>query len=157
MANYLGIPPQDDRELPPAYLDYNAMVNHHFLERNEQFLQYRIIFDRRRAVHITLPIPALFDYQAKGKYVITREEANEDERRMEAACRHAAAQEAMAAASQYDPSYNFGYQPGYPWPYTNLGQKPKLGGVRISHQHYINVHTLTLVVGAHTLSLYYPC
>ena len=49
-------------ELPPAYLDYNAMVSHHFLERNEQFLQYRLIFDRRRAVHITLPAPAFFDY-----------------------------------------------------------------------------------------------
>ena len=27
----------------------------------------------------------------------------------------------------------------------------------ISHRHYIHVHTLTLVVGAHTFSLYYPC
>ena len=36
VANYLGIPPhENDRELPPAYLDYNAMVSHHFLERNE--------------------------------------------------------------------------------------------------------------------------
>ena len=33
----------------------------------------------------------------------------------------------------------------------------KLGGVRISHRHYIYVHTLMLVVGAHTFSLYYPC
>ena len=117
MANYLGIPVhENDRELPPAYLDYNAMVNHHFLERNEQFLQYRLIFDRRRTVHITLPAPAFFDYQAKGRYVITREEANEYERRTEAARLQAAAQEAMAVASQYDPSYNFGYPPGYPWP-----------------------------------------
>ena len=117
MANYLDIPiHENDTELLPAYLDYNAMVSHHFLERNEQFLQYRLIFDRRCAVHITLPAPTLFDYQAKRRYVITREEANEYERRMEAARRHAAAQEAMAAASQYDPSYNFGYQPGYPWP-----------------------------------------
>ena len=84
--------------------------------RNEQFLQYRLIFDRHRAVHITLPAPAFFDYQAKGRYVITKEEANEYERRTKAARRHAAAHEAMAAASQYDPSYNFGYQPGYPWP-----------------------------------------
>jgi len=75
------------------------MVNHHFLERNEQFLQYRLIFDRRRAVHITLPAPAFFDYQAKGRYVITREEANEYERRTEAARRHPAAREAMIVAS----------------------------------------------------------
>ena len=39
MANYLGIPVhENDTELLPAYLDYNAMVSHHFLERNEQFL-----------------------------------------------------------------------------------------------------------------------
>ena len=117
IANYLGIPVHEDgRELPPAYLDYNAMAIHHFLEGNEQFLQYRLIFDRRHVVHVTLPAPTLFDYQAKGRYVITREEANEYERRTKAARLHAAAQEALAAASQYDPSYNFGYQLGYPWP-----------------------------------------
>ena len=48
VANYLGIAPQEeDMVLPPAYLDYDAMVKHHFLLRNEQFLQYRLIFDRR--------------------------------------------------------------------------------------------------------------
>ena len=65
---------------------------------------------------LLLPAPAFFDFQTKGRYVITREEANEYERRTEAARLQAAAREAMAAASQYDPSYNFGYQPGYPWP-----------------------------------------
>ena len=33
-------------------------------------------------------------------------------------------------------------------------QKPKLGGVRISHRHYIHVHTFISVVGVHPLSLY---
>ena len=100
------------------------MVHHQFVERNESPLQYRLIFDRRRDVHITLPAPAFFDYQAKAIYVITREETDEYERRAEAARRHAAAQEAIAAASQYDPnysssrydpSYTYGYPPGYPW------------------------------------------
>ena len=85
--------------LPPAYLDYDAMVKHHFLLRNEQFLQYRIIFDRHSSVHVTLPTPLLFDYQAKGRYVVTREEAAEHEGRAEAARQHAAAQETFAAAS----------------------------------------------------------
>ena len=102
--------------LPPAYLDYDAMVQHHFLKSNEQFLQYRLIFDRRCAVHITLPAPAFFDYQARGGYTITREEAYEYERREEATRRHAVAQQAIAAASQYDPSYYYGYPPGQPWP-----------------------------------------
>ena len=102
-------------ELLPAYLDYDAMVKHHFLLRNEQFLQYRLIFDRHSSVHVTLLAPFLFDYQAKGRYVVTREEAAEHEGRAEAARQHAEAQEAFAAASQYDPSYNYGYQPDYPW------------------------------------------
>ena len=47
IANFLGITiHEDDIELPPAYLDYEAMVRHHFVERNDQFLQYRLIFDR---------------------------------------------------------------------------------------------------------------
>ena len=92
------------------------MVRHQFLERNEQFLQYRLIFDRRRTVHVALPTPGFFDFQAKRRYIITREEANEYERRTEAARLQAAAHEAIAAASQYDPSYNFGYPPGQPWP-----------------------------------------
>ena len=37
---------ENDMELPPTYLDYNSMVHHQFVERNEQFLQYRLIFDR---------------------------------------------------------------------------------------------------------------
>ena len=93
--------------MPPAYLDYDAMASHRFLVRNEQFLQYRLIFDRRRAVHITFPAPAFFDYQAKRRYVIIREEANDYERRILAAHLQAAARVAMAAASQYDPNYHF--------------------------------------------------
>ena len=114
--------------LPLAYLDYDAMVKHHFLKRNEQFLQYRLMFDKRRIVHVALPAPTFFDFQAKGRHVITREEANEYERRTEAARLQAATHEAVAAASQYDPTYHFD-----PWAETNLGQNPKLGGVRISH------------------------
>ena len=90
----------------PVYLDSEALVHRQFLGRNEQFLQYRLIYDRRNVVHVTLPAPLLFDYQAKGRYVVTREEAAEHEGRAEAARQHAAAQEAFAAASQYDPSYN---------------------------------------------------
>ena len=41
LANFLGIPIHDyDIELPPSYLDFNAMVNHQFVERNEPPLQY---------------------------------------------------------------------------------------------------------------------
>ena len=63
IANYLNIPIHgNDIELPPAYLDYNTMVRHQFVERNERFLQYRLIFDRWRTVHVALPAPAFFDF-----------------------------------------------------------------------------------------------
>ena len=91
------------------------MVNHQFLGRNEQFLQYRLIYDRHNVVPVTLPAPYLFDYQAKGRYIVTREEEAEYERGVEAARQHAAAQEAVAAASQYNPGFTYGYQPGGPW------------------------------------------
>ena len=117
IANFLGIAIcEDDIELPPTYLDFNAMVHRQFIERNESPLQYRLIFDRRRVVHITLPAPTFFDHQAKGRYTITREEADEYERRAGVARRHAPAQQAIAAASQYDPNYYYGYPPGQPWP-----------------------------------------
>ena len=38
LANYLYISPcEGDIELPVAYLDFDAMVRHRFLVRNEQF------------------------------------------------------------------------------------------------------------------------
>ena len=108
LANFLEIPIHGyDIELPPAYLDYDAMVRHQFVERNNQSLQYRLIFDRRHTYHVALPAPAFFDFQAKGRYVITREEATEYERKAETARLQAATHQAIAAASQYDPSYNF--------------------------------------------------
>ena len=73
------------------------------------------IFDRHHTVHVALPAPTFFDFQAKGKYFITREEANEYERRAEIARLQATAHDAITAASQYDPNYNFGYPPGQPW------------------------------------------
>ena len=116
VANFLEIPiHENDMELPPAYLDYNAMVRHQFIERNEQPLQYRLIFDRRHAVNIVLPAPALFDFQANGRHFITREEANDYERRTRVARLQAAAHDAIAAASQYNPNYNYGYPPSHPW------------------------------------------
>ena len=100
MANYLGISPQEgDMIIPPVYLDSEAMVHHQFLERNEQFLHYRLIYDRCNVVPVTLPASYLFDYQAKGRYVVTREEAAEHEGRAEAARQHTAAQEAVAATA----------------------------------------------------------
>ena len=68
LADFLEIPIcGDDIELPPAYLDYNAMVSHQFVERNNQFLQYRLIFDRRRTYHTSLsPLQLSLTFRKKG-------------------------------------------------------------------------------------------
>ena len=117
LANYLGVPVRgNDIELPPAFLDYNAMVRYQFLERNKKSLQYRLIFDRRCAVHVTLPAPAFFNSQVKGRYFITREDTNEYERTAEAARLQEVARQAVAAAAQYNPNYDFRYKPGQEWP-----------------------------------------
>jgi len=62
----------------------------------------------------TINIQKNFKY--RGRYFITREEANEYEREVEAARLHAASLQVVAVASQYDPDYNFGYPPGQSWP-----------------------------------------
>ena len=49
--------------LPPVYFDKEAMFDHHFLERNEQFLHYQLIYDRRNVVPVTLLAPYLFDFR----------------------------------------------------------------------------------------------
>ena len=113
LAKYLGVPIRGyDIEFPPAFLDYEAMVRYQFLKRNGQILQYRLIFDRQHAILVTLPAPTFFNFQANGRYFITREEANEYQRTAEAARLHAGALQAVADASQYNPNYNFGYPPG---------------------------------------------
>ena len=67
VANFLEIPiHENDMELPPAYLDYDAMVRHQFIERNEQPLQYRLMFDRCRTFHVALPAPTFIDFRKKG-------------------------------------------------------------------------------------------
>ena len=66
LADYLRVPiKENDAQLPLAFLDYDAMECFQFLERGELPFQYRLIFDRQGAVHITLPAPAFFDSQVK--------------------------------------------------------------------------------------------
>ena len=68
LANFLVIDIREgDMELPPSYLDFDSMVSHQYVERTVPPLQYRLIFNRRRVVHIALPTPAFFDTQAKKK------------------------------------------------------------------------------------------
>ena len=56
------------------------------------------------------------NFQVKGRYFITREEAGEYERTAEVARLQEAARQAVAAAAQYNANYDFGYHPGQSWP-----------------------------------------
>ena len=67
VANYLDIPIRgNDIEFPPTYLDYEAMVRHQFLERNDQFLQYRLILDIRRTIHVPSLLLLSLTFRQKG-------------------------------------------------------------------------------------------
>src|SRR3954469_11543686 len=75
LANFLEVDVREgDMELPPTYLDFDSMVSHQFVERNESPLLYRLIFNKRHVVRITLPAPAFSDSKTKGRYTITIEE-----------------------------------------------------------------------------------
>ena len=64
------------------------------------------------ATFTSLPLLLLsLTFRQKGDLFITREEAKEYKRRAEIARLQAAAHDAMSAASQYNPNYNFGYPP----------------------------------------------
>ena len=116
LANFLDVDIREgDMELPSSYLDLDSMFSHQFIERTGPPYQYRLIFDRRHVVRVALPAPTFFDFQARGTYIITREEADEYERGVEAARLHATAHAAIAAASRYDPSFTYRYPPGHPW------------------------------------------
>jgi hypothetical protein len=117
LAAHLGVPiKENDILLPPSFLDYDAMERHQFLERNDPPLRYRPIFNRRRVFHITLPAPAFFNFQEKHRHFILEEEAEEYERAVETARLNEAARQAVAAALQYNPNYDYGYYPGYQGP-----------------------------------------
>lgn len=117
LAAHLNVPIQEnDTLLPPSYLDYEAMERYQFHERSDPPFRYRLIFNRNRVVHITLPAPAYFNIQEKQRYFILEEEAEEYERAVETARRNEAAHQAVAAALQYNPNYYHGYYPGQDWP-----------------------------------------
>ena len=116
LANFLGISIcSEDAPLRTAYLDRVALTRYQFLERDHGSLLYRLIFNRQRVFHITLPAPAFFDFQVKRRYYITRGEAEEYEREAKAARLREAAIQAVAAALPYNPDYDFGFRQDCPW------------------------------------------
>ena len=104
---------------------------------------------------IPLHAPALFDPIAKGGYRIML--VNIIAYRNNQAAAEEGPQQwdpQVPAPQQFDmgPHGFFDY-----WLITKLGQKPKLGGVRIPTDITFMFTHFIPVVGVHTFSLYYPC
>ena len=58
IANFLGVPIREgDPPLHTTFLDRAAMTCYQFLERDNESLLYRLIFNRQRVFHITLRAP----------------------------------------------------------------------------------------------------
>ena len=81
-----------------------------------------------------MPGHALFDSVAKGGYRIMPADI----------IAYCIAQAVAGAAGE--PQQGDEWMPAPQYPYYHPGQKPKLGGVRVSHRHYIHVHLFHLSV-----------
>ena len=66
LENFLGVSIRsEDPPLRTAYLDRVALTHYQFLENDHGSLLYRLIFNRQRVFHITLPAPDFFEFQVK--------------------------------------------------------------------------------------------
>jgi hypothetical protein len=111
VAAHLRIPPRpNDIFLPYKYLNFSAMRAHRFLKSNARTYEYNLIFNKYDPVYVLLPAPALFDFQAKRRYTISKREAEEYNAEIEAARQ---AEEATQHASSS--SYHVDYYPGQGW------------------------------------------
>ena len=63
----------DEKEemlLPTKYLDYDSMVAHEFIKKDDdKRLIYNLVFSEKTYQIITLPAPSLFDIHS-GRYII---------------------------------------------------------------------------------------
>ena len=123
-----------DPILPTQYFDFNAMKNHKILKGDIHNFIDKLLFNQASVVYTYLHAPALFDYHSNGMYFVLESEARAHNAAVEAA------RQAEASAPRASVSYHADYYPDY-WLLTKLGQKPKLGGVRVFQRHYIHVHT----------------
>ena len=110
------------------------MVAHDFIVKDKKkMLKYKLIFDKKYCEIITIPAPSLFDILS-GMYLVLPDavyaywsSAQVSEPELEPPLdpyrqsvyqwdpEDIDSQWQSDDASQYDPSYNFGYPPGHPW------------------------------------------
>ena len=138
LAREMGVSPLPfDPILPMQYLDFDAMKNHKILRGDIHNFTYKLLFNQSSMVYTYLPAPALFDYHSKKRYFVLESEARAHNTAVVVARRADAS--APRASMSYHANYYLDYRS-----ITKLGQKPKLGGVHVSHRHYIHVHLFHL-------------
>ena len=124
---------KEETSLPRAYLDYKSMLAHDFLVKSgEGELKYKLYFDKHHPETITLPAPSLFNLSA-GPHIVpwvaiqayrnpapAPEPEPQDELPRQSVYSWdpevvASQWQSESSSSQYDPSFTYGYPPGYPW------------------------------------------
>ena len=152
VAAHLEIPPKfSDPIVPYKYLKFGAMREHKFLKQDTRTYEYNLIFNKYDPVYVASPAPALFDFQNKGRYSLTKSKALEYNTTVEAA------RQAKEAAQHASSSYHFDYYPDRDGDGPSWAKSPSLGEYVFPTDSLFMLTHFTLVVGAHTLSLYYPC
>ena len=119
--------------MPPIALGYKSMVADEFIVKDKnKTLKYKLIFNKNYCEFITLPVPSLFNIFS-GIYLVLPEAIHAYRSQMSDVepeppydphrqsvyqwdPEEIAKQWHPEAQSQYDPSYDFGYLPGQPWP-----------------------------------------
>jgi len=110
------------------------MLAHVFIfKKKEGELKYKLFFDKHHPATITLPAPSLFNL-SEGPYLVpctaiqayrNPTPATEPGPQFEPPRQSnyfwdpemtASQWQSESSSSQYDPSYNYGYLPGHPWP-----------------------------------------
>ena len=110
VAAKLRVSPQpNDPILPDRYLDFKAMHSHEYIVNRARGYEYNLTFGKYTPMPVTLPTPALFDFQARQHYYVLEEEVREYNATVEAT---RLAEEAARNAST---SYHFNHFPDYQW------------------------------------------
>lgn len=78
---------EEDHKLPDRFLDFASMKRHAFIEEYAapNTYRYNLVFSQVSRDIITLPAPALFDRQARGRYFIMPDEITNYQNELEMA------------------------------------------------------------------------
>jgi hypothetical protein len=103
-----------DYLLPRIYLDYQAMIDHHFIDNPEppHHILYNLVFSEDTSDIILLPTPSLFDSHARNGYTVIPPDITAYRNELAAAENEAQAWDARVLQPSHFPTGPYGY---YGW------------------------------------------